>query len=87
MSRYSCPGTQVLVLGPTYSYPDTQVQVLSPRHSCALTQTHLLRPRPRPSTAPGLGVCEWSPEGLKDKSVSLITNTDEILKFVKKKMN
>ena len=24
----------------------------------------------RPSTAPGLGVCEWSPEGLYDKSVS-----------------
>ena len=40
---------------------------------------------PRPSTAPGLGVCEWSPEGLHDKSVSLIPNTDEILKFMKKK--
>ena len=40
----------------------------------------------RPSTAPGLGVCEWSPEGLIDKSVSLIPNTDEILKFVKKKI-
>ena len=39
----------------------------------------------RPSTAPGLGVCEWSPEGLHDKSVSLIPNTDEILKLVKKK--
>ena len=38
------------------------------------------------STAPGLGVCEWSPEGLKDKSVSLIPITDEILKFVKKKL-
>ena len=38
-----------------------------------------------PSTAPGLGVCEWSPDGLKDESVSLIPNTDEILKFVKKK--
>ena len=34
---------------------------------------------PRPSTAPGLGVCEWSPEGLYDKSVSWIPNTDEIL--------
>ena len=45
------------------------------------------RVRPRPSTAPGLGVTEWSPEGLHDKSVSLILNTDEILKFVKKKMN
>ena len=42
---------------------------------------------PRPSTAPGLGVCEWSPEGLHDKSVSLIPNTDEILKLVKKKIN
>ena len=41
----------------------------------------------KPSTAPGLGVCEWSPEGLYDKSVSLIPNTDEILKLVKKKMN
>ena len=39
----------------------------------------------RPSTAPGLGVCEWSPEGLHDKSVSLIPNTDKIIKFVKKK--
>ena len=39
----------------------------------------------RPSTAPGLGVCEWSPEGLYDKSVSLIPNTDEILQLVKKK--
>ena len=27
---------------------------------------------PRRSTAPGLGVCQWSPEGLYDKSVSLI---------------
>ena len=43
--------------------------------------------KPRPSTAPGLGVCEWSPEGLYDKSVSLILNTDEILKLVKKKIN
>ena len=41
----------------------------------------------RLSTATGLGVCEWSPEGLYDKSVSLIQNTDEILKLVKKKMN
>ena len=41
----------------------------------------------RPFTAPGLGVCEWSPDGLKDKSVSLIPNTVEILKSVKKKMN
>ena len=45
------------------------------------------RSEPRPSTAPGLGVCEWSPEGLKDKSISLIPNIDEILKFVKKKIN
>ena len=37
----------------------------------------------RPSTAPGLGVCEWSPGRLYDKSVSLIPITDEILKFVK----
>ena len=41
----------------------------------------------RPSTALGLGVCEWSPEGLYYKTVSLIPNTDEILKLVKKKMN
>ena len=41
----------------------------------------------RPSTAPGMGVCEWSPEVLYDKSVSLIPNTDEILKLVKKKLN
>ena len=43
--------------------------------------------RPRPSTTPGMGVSEWSPEGLHDKSASLIPNTDEILKLVKKKMN
>ena len=42
---------------------------------------------PRPSTASGLGVCEWSPEGLHYKSVSLILNTDEMLKLVKKNMN
>ena len=42
---------------------------------------------PRPTTAPDQGVCEWSPEGLHDKSVFWIPNTDEILKFVKKKMN
>ena len=41
----------------------------------------------RHSLGPGLSVCEWSPEGLLDKSVSLILNTDEMLKFVKKKMN
>ena len=41
----------------------------------------------RPSTAPDLGVCKWSPEGLEDKSVSLIPNTAKILKLVKKKMN
>ena len=29
-------------------------------------------------------VCEWSPEGLHDKSVSLIPITDAILKLVKK---
>ena len=45
------------------------------------------RAEPRPSTAPVLGVCEWSPEGLHDKSLSLIPNTDEILKLVKKKIN
>ena len=44
-------------------------------------------PEPKLSTAPGLGVCEWSHERLYDKSVSLILNTDEILKLVKKKMN
>ena len=42
---------------------------------------------PRSSTAPGPGVCEWSPEGLHDKGVSLIPNTDTILKLVKKKIN
>ena len=42
---------------------------------------------PKPSTAPGLGVCEWSPEGLYNKTVSWIPNTDEILKLLKKKMN
>ena len=41
----------------------------------------------RHSTAPGLGVCEWSPEGLYDKSVSLIPNTDEILKLLENKVN
>ena len=45
----------------------------------------ITRPVPRLSTAPGLGVCEWGPEGLHDKSVSLIPNSDEILKLVKKK--
>ena len=53
------------------------------------TESPLLRlmvfNKPRPSTAPGLGVCEFSPEGLYDKSVSLIPNTDEKLKLVKKK--
>ena len=44
-------------------------------------------PMQRPHTASGLGVCECSPKGLYDKSVSLIPNTDEILKFAKKKMN
>ena len=42
---------------------------------------------PRPSTAPGPGVCEWSPEGLYDKRASWIPNTDEILKSVKKILN
>ena len=41
--------------------------------------------QPRPSKPPGLGVCEWSHEGLYDKSVSLKPNTDEILKLVKNK--
>ena len=41
----------------------------------------------RPSTAPGPGCCKWSSEGLYDKRVSLIPNTDEIIKLVKKKMN
>ena len=39
----------------------------------------------RPSAARGLGVCGWSPEGLHDKSVSLIPNTDEILKIYEEK--
>ena len=38
-------------------------------------------------TAPCLGTGEWSPKELYDKSVSLIQNTDETLKLVKKKMN
>ena len=42
---------------------------------------------PLPSTAPGLGVSECTPEGLHDKSVFLILNIDEILKLMKKKMN
>ena len=42
----------------------------------------LLRAVPRPSTAPGLGVDKWSPEGLYDKSESCIPNTDEIRKLV-----
>ena len=46
-----------------------------------------LRGWTRPSKAPGLGVCKWSPEGLYDTSVSLIPNTDEMLKFVNKKRN
>ena len=45
------------------------------------------RGRPRLSTAPGLGVCESSPVGLDDKTVSWIQNTDEILKLVKKSIN
>ena len=45
------------------------------------------RPQPRPSITPGLGVCEWSPEVLYHKSVSLIPNIDEILILVKKKIN
>ena len=47
----------------------------------------LVRAWLRPPTASRLGVCEWSPEGLHDKSVSLIPNTDDILKLVKKKLN
>ena len=42
------------------------------------------RPWPRPSTALGLGICEWNPVGLYDKTVSWIPNTDEILKLPKK---
>ena len=64
-------------------------QLATPQRTVC-TNTHLgarTRALPRLSTAPGLDVCEWSPEGLYDKSVSLIPNTDEILKFVKKKMN
>ena len=41
---------------------------------------------PRPSTAPGMGVYSSRPEGLYDKSVSWIPNTDEIEKLVKKKL-
>ena len=49
--------------------------------------TDVLRAVPRRSTSPGLSVCEWSPEGLCDKSEYWIPNTDEILQLVKKKMN
>ena len=45
------------------------------------------RTLPRPATAPGLCVSEWSPEGLYDKCVSWIPNTDEIFKLLKKKIN
>ena len=41
----------------------------------------------RPSTSPGLDVCEFSPEGLYDKNVFWIPNTDEILILVNKKKN
>ena len=34
---------------------------------------------------PGLGVYKWSPEGLYDKCVCCIPNTDEILKLLEKK--
>ena len=37
------------------------------------------------SSRPGVG--EWSPEGLHDKTVSWIPNTDEILKLLKKKID
>ena len=47
---------------------------------------HTKTSQTRASKAPGQGVCEWSPEGLYNKSVSLIPNTDEILKLVKEKM-
>ena len=52
-----------------------------------LIQTmHEWRGRPRPSTVPGLGVCEWCPDGLYDKSVSRIPNTDDNnIKIVNKK--
>ena len=40
---------------------------------------------PRPSTAPSLSVYKWSPDGLHDKRVSLITNTDKILNYWRKK--
>ena len=36
---------------------------------------------PRPSLATTLDVCEWGPEGLYDKSASLIPSTDEIFKL------
>ena len=38
------------------------------------------------SSRPGC-LREWSPEGLYDKTVSWIPNTNEILQLVKKKMN
>ena len=55
-------------------------------HVAGTVRRRMWRVQSRPSTAPGLGVCEWSPEGY-DKSVSWIPTTDEILKLVKKKIN
>ena len=40
--------------------------------------------RAKASTAPGMDVCEWSPQGLYDRSISWIPNTDEILILLKK---
>ena len=56
--------------------------ISSPHHS-AIRGAHWVLPRL--STAPELGVCEWSPEGLHDKTVSWIPNADEILELANKK--
>ena len=75
-----------------YKYLYTAFTACTPPHFLwrlePVSQFHCCRQgaAQRLSTAPGLGVCEWSTEGLHDKSVSQIPNTDEILKLLKKKM-
>ena len=90
LSTICCNANQVAKLAaPNCSQPQQQRTMASERVdtiASPLVPT-LYRAVPRPSTAPYLGVCEWSPEGLCDKMVSLIPNTDEILKLVKKTMN
>ena len=84
--------TDTLAKPAPFSMPIGNVQLM---HGCFSKHMHLAIAQaslpggamPRFSTAPGLGVCECSPEGWYDKSASLIPNTDEILKLVKKKRN